>query len=186
MRLNAKLVVFGASALALVAGGGQALAKKSDKAPPPAPQAYQQLIECKQIADPTARLACYDQQVGAIESATAAGDLVISDRQTIKEARRGLFGFRLPSLGIFGGGGDDENDANDIKAIDSTVKAARQFGYGSWRVTLDDGSVWEQVDDQKLLFDPVSGNKVHIYKGAVGTFRMNIDGQRAIKVRRVE
>lgn len=184
MHLNAKSATLCAALAALLASPGPALAKK-DKAPPPPPQAYQQLVQCKQIADPTARLACYDQQVGALETATSAGDLVISDRQTIKEARRGLFGFRLPSLDIFGGG-DDEDDAEGIKSIDSTVGSARQFGYGSWRVTLADGSVWEQVDDQKLLFNPVSGNKVHVYKGAMGTYRMNIDGQRAIKVRRVE
>ena len=103
----------------------------------------------------------------------------------MKQARKGLFGFRLPSLGLFGGN-KDGIDVDEVSEIETTVTSARQFGYGNWRLTLADGSVWEQTDDVKLLFDPRSGNKVHIYKGAVGTYRVNIDGQRGIKMRRVQ
>ena len=166
---------------AILVCASTALAK--DKAPPPQPQAYKDLVECRSIPDPAARLACYDAQVGKLEQAAASGDVVVADRATVREARKGLFGFRLPTLGIFGGG---EDDKDEVKSIEGTVKTARPFGYGSWRVTLADGSVWEQIDDERLVFDPVTGNKVKISKGALGTFRMNIDGQRAIKVRRVE
>lgn len=168
-----------ATALALPLG---AVAK--DKTPPPPPQAWQDLIRCRDIAEPAARLACYDAEAGKLEAATRAGDLVVTDRATVRETRKGLFGFKLPSFGLFGGG--DEDDKDEIKAIDSTITVARQFGYGAWRLTLADGSVWEQADGEQPVFDPRTGNKVHIYKGALGTYRMNIDGQRAIKVRRVE
>lgn len=154
-----------------------------DKAPPPPPQAFQELVKCREITDPGARLACYDAQAAKLEQATAAGDVVISDRASIREARRGLFGFKLPSFGIFGGGDDDKDE---IKSIDGVVASARTFGYGSWRITLEDGSVWEQTDDERPVFDPAKGDKVKISRGALGTFRMNIAGQRAIKVRRVE
>jgi hypothetical protein len=170
-------------AIAVLVLSPAAVAK--DKAPPPPPQAYQELIKCKELADPQARLACFDAQVGRIEAASKAGDLVITDRATVRETRKGLFGFKLPSLGLFGGG-DGDDDKDEIKEITSTVQSARKFGYGSWRLVLADGSAWEQVDAEQLVFDPVSGNKVRIYKGALGTYRMNIDGQRAIKVRRVE
>ncbi len=154
-----------------------------DKAPPPPPQAFQELVKCREITDPAARLACYDAQAAKLEQATAAGDVVISDRASIREARRGLFGFKLPSFGIFGNGDDDKDE---IKSIDGVVASARTFGYGSWRITLEDGSVWEQTDDERPVFDPAKGDKVKISRGALGTFRMNIAGQRAIKVRRVE
>lgn len=179
MRRYSKTLLAGTGVIVLLLSCADAEAKKNSSEPQP----FKELMQCKQIAEPTARLACYDQQAAKLEQATTAGDLVVSDRQTIKDARRGLFGFKLPSLNIFGGG-DDAADA--LNSVDSTISTARQFGYGTWRVTLADNSVWEQVDDQRLAFDPVSGNKVHIYKGALGTFRMNIDGQRAIKVRRVE
>ena len=155
-----------------------------DKTPHPPPQTWQDMVKCRQISDPSARLACFDAQVAKVEQATANGDLVLADRESIRRTKRGLFGF-----GILGGGllGDsDDKNGEEISEIDGTVSSARQFGYGSWRITLADGSVWEQTDDQKLLFDPKSGNKVHIYKGMMGTYRANIDGQRALKMRRVQ
>ena len=173
----------GAIAVMALVAGGSAAAK--DKAPAPPPQVWQDMVKCKQIADPTARLACFDGQVGKLEQATNSGDLVLADRATMKQARKGLFGFRLPSLGLFGGN-KDGSDADELSEIDTTVTSARQFGYGNWRLSLADGSVWEQTDDVKLLFDPRKGSKVHIYKGALGTYRVNIEGQRALKMRRVE
>ena len=163
--------------------GGSSLASAKDKAPPPAPQAFKDLVQCKEVADSAARLACYDERVGKLEQASASGELVVSDRATVKEAQRGLFGFRLPSLKLFGGGDDGKDE---IQQIDGVVASARTFGYGSWRITLADGSVWEQIDDERPVFDPAKGDKVKVYKAALGTYKMNIAGQRALKVRRVE
>lgn len=177
MRLH-RIVLFAAGTLVLA---GSAAAK--EKAPPPQPQAYKDLVQCKAIPDPAARLACYDAQVGKLEQAAASGDVVVTDRASVRAAKKGLFGFTLPSLGIFGGGDDDKDE---VKSIEGTVAMARTFGYGAWKITLADGSVWEQTDSESLVFDPVKGNPVKITKGALGVYRMNIDGQRAIKVRRVE
>ena len=159
---------------------GAAAAK--DKAPPP--QAWQDMVKCRQIAEPAARLACFDAQVAKVEQATANGDLVLADRESIRRTKRGLFGFGIPGGGLLGE--SDARNPEEISEIDTTIGSARQFGYGLWRITLADGSVWEQTDDAKLLFDPHGGSKVHIYKGTMGTFRVNIDGQRALKMRRVQ
>jgi hypothetical protein len=165
----------------LLSGAGAAAAK--DKALPPPPQAWQDVVKCREVADPAARLACFDAQVGKLEQAAATGEVVMADRASVRESKKGLFGFKLPSLGIFGGGDDDKDE---VKSVEGTIAVARPFGYGNWRITLADGSVWEQTDDERPVFDPAKGDKVKIYKGALGTFKMNIDGQRAIKVRRVE
>lgn len=157
-------------------------AAAADKTPSQ-PQAFKDLVQCKALTAPDQRLACYDAQVGKLEQATSSGDVVVADRASVREAKKGLFGFRIPTLGIFGGGGEDKEE---VTSIEGTVTTARQFGYGSWRVTLSDDSTWEQVDTEKLVFDPAKGSKVKIYRGALGTFRMNVDGQHAIKVRRVE
>ena len=153
-----------------------------DKTPQPPPQAWQDMVKCRQIADAAARLACFDTQVAKVEQATANGDLVLADRESVQRTKRGLFGFGVPGGGLLG----DDDPRAAISEIDGTISSARQFGYGAWRITLADGSVWEQVDDQKLLFDPKNGSKVHIYKGTLGTYRANIDGQRALKMRRVQ
>lgn len=161
-----------------------AAAGAKDKAPRPQPQAWQDMVKCRQITDATARLACFDAQVAKLEQATSNGDIVLADRESVRQTKRGLFGFSIPGGGLLGE--SDDKNAEEISEIDTTISAARQFGYGSWRITLADGSVWEQTDDTRLLFDPKSGNKVHVYKGPLGVYRANIDGQRAIKIRRVQ
>lgn len=167
-----------------LAAAPAAQAQDQRATPPAKPQAYQDLMACKALADPAARLACYDNQVGKLEQATASGAVVVTDRASVREARKGLFGFKLPSLGLFGSkSGDGEEEITEIAG---TVAQARTFGYGAWRITLEDGSTWEQVDDARLVFDPARGDKIRIYRGALGTYRMNVAGQRAIKVRRVE
>jgi hypothetical protein len=168
------------AAVAILAG----IAQAKDKTPAPPPQAWQDMVKCRQIAEPSARLACFDAQVAKVEQAAANGDLVLADRESVRRTKRGLFGFGIPGGGLLGD--SDDKNAEEISEIDSTVGSARQFGYGAWRITLADGSVWEQTDETKLVFDPRSGSKVHIYKGAMGTYRVNIDGQRALKMRRVQ
>lgn len=175
MRVNLSTVF----AAVILSGIGTAQAK--DKNPPPRPQAWQEVVKCKALTETAARLACYDEQVGKLEQAAASGDVVMADKAAVRDAKKGLFGFKLPSFGIFGG-----DDDNEVESLEGNIATARTFGYGAWRITLVDGSVWEQTDDERLVFDPGKGNKVRIYKGALGTFKMNIDGQRAIKVRRVE
>ena len=167
-------------AAALTLGGG---AGAKNKTPPP-PQAWQDMVKCRQIPDPAARLACFDVQVVKVEQAARNGDLVLADRETVRRTKRGLFGFSLPGGSLLGE--REGQEAEELSEIDTTISTARQFGYGLWRITLADGSVWEQTDDSKLVFNAHAGSKVHIYKGTMGTYRVNIDGQRALKMRRVQ
>lgn len=175
--MRAKVAVMGG--LALIAGAAQA----KDKEPAPPPAAYQKLAACKEIADPAARLACYDREMTDFAKATSAGEIVIADKATVRETRRGLFGFTLPRINLFGGGDDDKDE---VKEIESTISSARQFGYGSWRITLPDGAVWEQTDSQRLVMDPKTGQKIRIRRAALGSYMVNVDGQPAIRMRRVQ
>lgn len=169
---------------ALLAGPASAKDREPERRPVPA--AYRQLVDCRAVTEAAARLACYDREVAALEQQTASGELVVTDRASMREARRGLFGFSLPNIGKLFGGGDDENEADEVKEIDGTIQSARTFGYGLWRMTLADGSVWEQNDTTRLVFDPRSGNPIKIKRAALGSYKANIDGQSPIKVRRVQ
>ena len=81
-----------------------------DKAPPPRPAQIQEVYDCRDIADPAARLACFDRAVGELQTADTRRDISFADRETVKKTRRGLFGFTLPSLGLFGGDGDEDGE----------------------------------------------------------------------------
>ena len=107
---------------------GSSVAAK-DKTPQPPPQAWQDMVKCRQIADSPARLACFDTQVAKVEQATAAGDLVLADRESIRKTKRGLFGFGIPGGGLLGE--SDDKNAEEISEIDGTVSSARQIGYGA-------------------------------------------------------
>lgn len=173
-----RVIATAMTALALItssAGWGK------DRAPSPPPQAYQKLAACKAVASPEARLACYDHELVEFDKATSAGEIVMTDKATLQATKRGLFGFSLPSLNLFGGG----DGADGFSEIESTIESARSLGYDGWRVTLPDGAIWEQSDKQRLVMDPKPGQKVRIRRSALGSYMVNIDGQNAIRMRRI-
>ncbi len=144
------------------------------------PAQFSAVIACRAIPDETARLACYDSQVAALEKAADDKDIVIADRESVRETRRGLFGFSLPKINLFGG--DDEEE---FQEINTTVASVRQIGYGYYSIELADGARWEQTDG-KLVLSPKTGQKIKIKRGSLGTFFANVNGQPGIRVRRVQ
>lgn len=170
------------AALPALAMGPAAAARDTDAAKLDTPKIFKDLVDCRQVTDPGQRLACYDQKVAALEQAQQSRDIVIADKAEVREARKGLFGLSLPSIKLFGGGSEDD----EIKEIDAVAKSARQVGYGAWQFTLEDGATWQQIDSETVVFGPHSGSKIKIKRGALGSFKANIDGQPGIKVRRVQ
>mgnify|MGYP001610554650 CR=1 FL=1 len=170
-RLIAPLAIF------VTAAGVPAAAK--DKVPPPVPVQIQELYACRDIGDPSARLACFDREVGELQVADTQREISFTDKETVKKQRRGLFGFDLPDLGIFGG--DDEDK---IKSIETTVTSASDIGNGSYRITMADGSVWVQIDNKRMPLAPRSGQKIVIKTAALGTYFLSLEGRPSIRVRR--
>lgn len=168
--------------LAATLTASPALSKDSQTEAPP-PEIFQQLIDCRAIADSTERLTCYDRQTAALEEATRKREIVISDKNAVKAARRGLFGFTAP-IGRLMGFGGDEDEAEQIKEIESTVTSARHTANG-WRIELEDGSTWEQNDTRDFALSPKAGNPVKITRGVLGTYFVSVKGQRAVKMRRI-
>ena len=114
-RLNRSLLPLVTLALGVLSVPVAAKDKDRD-APSTPPPVFQAVLDCKSVADAAERLACYDRTVGAMAAARETKDLVIADRETMREARKGLFGLSLPSIKLFGGG-----DSEDVKAIESTI-----------------------------------------------------------------
>lgn len=159
---------------------GTALAKGKAGADP-SPQIFRTLVDCRKLTDPTERLACYDKGVSALEQAAIRHDLVIADREMIREAQRAQFGYTMPSLRIFGG-----TDSDAVKELQSKVKSVRELGLSLIRFTVEEGSVWEQTESKTLGIDPKPGMKVTIKAHAFGRYSATFDGQPAITVRRVQ
>ena len=171
--------------LLLVGAPALAVAQRGGNAPPPRPESFEALVRCRAITDDAARLACFDTAAAALQAAQERRDVVVVDRQQVREGRRRLFGLTLPRIPIFGGGDDDDRDDDAVRSLESTISAVTQAGYGQYQVTLADNSVWVQTDNNTLAVPPRSGHRVVINRGALGSFMMRVNNQPGIRVRRV-
>jgi hypothetical protein len=169
----------------LVGAPALALAQRGRDAPPARPQVFEALVRCRAITEDAARLACFDQAAAALQAAQERREVVMVDRQQVREGRRRLFGLTLPRIPIFGGGDDDDDDQDAISTIESTASAVTTTGYGQYQVTLADNSVWVQVDNNMIAVPPRAGHRIVINRGALGSYMMRINNQPGIRVRRV-
>ena len=151
------------------------------------PQLYQQLLDCKAEADPAARLACYDQRVAALQLATDKKEIMIADKDQVRKARRGLFGFAAPIGKLLGFGGDDDDaaEAEAVKRLETTVTSVFSRG-GNLMLRFAEAGTWEQTDRFTFPLRPEVGNKAVITRGALGAYFVSVDGMAGIKFRRVE
>jgi hypothetical protein len=140
------------------------------------------LADCRAIGDSAERLACFDKTSADLVQAESSGAVVVIDRQQIHEARRQAFGFDLAALNFFNRG----LSVDEANSLTDEVAAANQRADGRWVLTLKSGAVWREVESDPPNRDPHSGSAVLIKRAALGSFVMKIDGQVAIKVKRVE
>lgn len=166
----------GASLLLL---GGAASARDKDK-PLPRAQVFQKVLDCRAISDSAQRLQCYDSEVARLDEAAAKQQVVVVDQAEVKKTRKGLFGFNLGDLNIFGGG--DENDEG-VNEITSKVESARQDGSGKWTIIIEGGARWVQIDTSRLR-TPKPGQEIKIRRAAMGSYFANVNGQTAIRMKR--
>ena len=153
---------------------------KADKTPP-APANFARLLSCQSLRDDAQRLACFDREVANVGTANARGDLVVMDRDEVRKTRRSLFGLALPDLGVFGGG----SLPGDADTLETTIRGTRRGGDGKWLFELAEGGRWIQLDSRDFITDPAPGQKVRIKQGSLGSYMMNVAGQTAIKVHRL-
>ncbi len=173
-RLSAALI------LLLVATPGAA--QDSGAAPARVPL-VQQLYDCRAIADAAARLACFDARVAAMETAEAARDIRIVDREAVRATRRGLFGFSLGSLNIFGNGDDEDEPEEIITQVDSTITAISTNGDGKYVFRLANEQRWLQSDAPRGR-RPQPGMTITIRRGALGSYIATINDRPGVRVLR--
>jgi hypothetical protein len=151
------------------------------------PPLLQKVVDCRAISDSAQRLACYDSSVSALDAAEAKHDIAVVSRADVQESRKALFGFRLPSLAIFGSGDPREHGEEDeLKEMTAKVTNVTEGEYGAYIVTLEGGSVWKQNDDVTLGRKLHIGDTAKVTRGALGSYRMNFNGGPGFKVLRIQ
>jgi hypothetical protein len=175
-----RLIVGSLIALSAAIVGQAAQAK--DK-PTPASPLVNAIDRCRQLKDPTQRLACYDSAAGALVTATASGDVSIVDRNEVRKVRHSLFGFSLPKVPFFSG---DTTAGETQSKLDSTITSVRQLSNGYYRIVIaDNNAVWETSDDTISFDPPRNGQKIEIIRGALGNYFLRINGQNGVRGKRV-
>lgn len=155
-------------------------------APRALPKQMTDLQACRGIADSAERLACYDRTVAALSAAAASSQVVIIDKQEIRKARKGLFGFTLPRIGFLTGRDDDPQDVEEAKRLETKIVSVRQLPYGKWRFTVEAGGVWETTEADSRFNDPKPGMTVLLERGLMGAYYATAGGKgRRVQAKRV-
>lgn len=151
---------------------------------PERPDVLNRLTACRSISDNAQRLACFDQQVAALEAAAQAREIAVVDTQQIRRTRRSLFGLRLPDLGIFGDDSDDPEDGAAINEINSTIQAITSGADGRVHFVLAEGGVWAQTEGRRGR-PPRTGQAIRIRRGPLGSYIASVDERPGVRVVRI-
>lgn len=117
------------------------------------------LLRCRAISDAATRLACYDAMTPA-------------EPTTATQANR----FGLPTA----------RPAETVQAVDSHIHGRFTGWSARTRFNLANGQVWEVTDGSTGVYD-LMNPRVHVRRGALGSFYLEIEGQnRSPNVRRVQ
>ena len=145
------------------------------------------LVECAKIDDPTARLACYDNNIrnaGGVVRSTVPGQVRVQGGGAPVAANEGPAGFGRENIRTnerFTG------PAGQLQSIRPKVTAVTPREPGKYLVTLEDGAQWvfaQSVRDDYRV--PRVGSILEIERGAMGSFLMRFDGQGPVQVIRVK
>lgn len=156
------------------------------------------LIECAKIDEPSARLACYDnnmRNVSGIARNTVPGSVAVSGAGAV-------VGNSATATAGFGGESVRRNretagmpTQTAIAArpaptgqgsITATISAARLREPGKYLLTLEDQSQWLFSDTVRNDFTPPrKGEKVVIERGSLGSYLARVENQEPVRVRRV-
>ena len=126
------------------------------------------LPQCRSIADPSARLACYD----ALPLSATAGVAASQAPAPETPAQFGLVREAAPVV--------------ELSSIESTIPGHFDGWYPNRRVRLANGQVWQVADGSTRLYE-LDNPKVTIRRGVLGAYYLDLSvDNRSIRVRRVE
>ena len=142
--------------------------------------------ECAKIDDPTARLACYDNNIraaGATPRAAVPGRMPSPQGGNAPVAGNSAQGF----------GAEDVRTPERFQAprgqmqeIQARVRSIREREPGVYLFTLEDGAEWRFAEGVSRSYRvPRAGSTVEIERGSLGSFLLRFDSQPPVPVVRV-
>ncbi|CAA9549834.1 MAG: hypothetical protein AVDCRST_MAG23-2891 [uncultured Sphingosinicella sp.] len=169
--------IFGVMVLASIGWSGAALAQQ-----PGSKALVDAVTACRTESDSQARLRCFDTASAALQQASAAGSLIVVDKNEVRRTRRSLFGFALPKLPFFNG---DDSAEEAPEELEAKIASARSLGNDKWQFVLDSGAVWQTSQASPYFGTPKAGQTVKLKKGAMGSYFASREGSRSVRAIRV-
>lgn len=147
--------------------------------------------ECAKIDDPSARLACYDNNIrmgGASPRTPGVGERVQGGGAVVGAAgNAGPQGFGADSMKTPDRFKSYEQRGQGPDEIRAKILDAREREPGIYLVTLEGGAQWLFTDSVSRGFRaPRKGAIVELQRASLGSFLMIVDGQAGVRVRRVK
>jgi hypothetical protein len=128
---------------------------------------------CSQMSQDTTRLACFDQLTH------------ISNSTILAPKKTALTATQVDDFSKEHVQKTDEEKANEILSISSTISQLTKTSRGQWKLTFDNGQKWQQKDTAKLKLK--QGDKVTLTKGALSAvFLQKENMNKRIKVKRLK
>lgn len=149
---------------------------------------------CARITGAAARLACYDNAFAAPSTSAASSTPAVSSapepRAPAARPASGAAPAAAPDIAQFGDKGQlqPEHKPKDAlpKTLTAQVQNAAPLGRGLYRLTLENGQVWETRQADWTL-DFKSGDMVTISRMLLDNYQVSLRGQgRSIGVRRIK
>lgn len=135
------------------------------------------LQSCRAITDDSARLACFDKAVAALDSAVQAKSVVVVDRATLAKARERQFGMTRREDPVFSAA-----KLPEPRRLEAKLLAVRPAG-GYLLLDVEGGGLWQTTEP--AFAPPQPGAKLVIEKGAMGGYFISY-GARNVRARRVK
>ena len=142
------------------------------------------LAQCQKIEAADQRLGCLDAAADAILKAREKREVVMIDRESVREAKRSLFGFSLPKIRLFGRGDGIEDAEPEVESIESTVTAVSRDRSTLSTFSLANGTQWRSTETMRV--QPKAGDAIRIDAGILGSYRASVRGISAGKVKRIK
>lgn len=139
------------------------------------------LENCTAITDNDQRLACFDREVGALVGASNEGDVKVVEAQDITQARRRLFGFSLPKVGLFG-----DSDEKEVSILQSTITKVRQVSAKEWHFWIEEGDAkWRMKSTSVRFRAPEVGDTVEFKPASMNTYWIRVNGRKGVRGNRI-
>ncbi|AKH44111.1 hypothetical protein FHS61_001430 [Altererythrobacter atlanticus] len=143
------------------------------------------LLECAKIADPMARVSCYDNNIRRVEPSAAAA---VPDRGQDRQPASPAFaeGAATQTRAAVAPVRQDAPPPRGESSFTPVIASISERSPGAFLVTLEDGASWEYSDNMPLSYRPPRrGSKVEIERGSLGSYLLRYDNQQPARVRRV-